>query len=60
MKWIGTGVLLVGKKLIKYGDDIPSGIHKDRLRRLKRDKCIGSIVEAVVPEPESNKGAGKS
>jgi hypothetical protein len=54
LKWIGKGVLLVGKRIIKYGEDIPSGIHKDRLRRLKEQKCIGTIIEPVAPERANN------
>jgi hypothetical protein len=50
MKWIGKGVLLVGRKIIKHGDDIPSGIHKDRLKRLKEQGNIGVVIEPVKPE----------
>ncbi len=52
MKWIGPGVLRVGKKDYGYGDTIPAkGLSPDRIAQFKK---LGNIGEVPVagPDPE--------
>ncbi len=52
MKWIGNGVLRVGKKDYFYGDDIPTeGISPERIAQLKSRGKIGEVPVAG-PDPE--------
>ncbi|MCK5219316.1 hypothetical protein KAR10_07335 [bacterium] len=46
-KWIGEGVLRVGKKLIGYGKDIPTELSRGRLNKLIKKGKIGKLIEAV-------------
>lgn len=51
-RWIGAGVLSYGGKDIKYGDPIPDGIDKDRLKLLKDQGQVGEIIEYVDPSKQ--------
>lgn len=62
MKWIGKGVLRIGKKRIGYGDDIPKNFPKERIKKLAKKRLIGEIAEPVDPETikVTSKSGGKS
>lgn len=62
MKWIGRGVLSIGDRLLKHGDNIPRNFPKERLEYFKKKGLIGTIIEPVKPEPEkaNTKNASKS
>lgn len=52
MKWIGTGVLRIGKKDYGYGDTIPTkGLSPARIAQFKKLGYIGEVPVAG-PDPE--------
>lgn len=53
MKWIGKGTLRISNKLtLFYGDDIPKGFPKERLKALQKQGKIGDIIEKISEHPE--------
>jgi hypothetical protein len=60
LKWIGKGVLKVGDKLLKHGDNIPKNFDKKRLKKFKTQGLIGAIIEPVEAEKDDSKPSAKS